>query len=109
MKGHYFFTDIVKEGVLLYDSKNHELAEPRELMPEEYKDKTAKYFDQWFESAKEFFGYFKVGFEKKQYKSAAFQLHQATERYYSALLLVLTDYKPKTHYIDAVSHRMSFG
>ncbi len=35
--------------------------------------------------------------EKRKNNIAAFQLHQATERYYSALLLVLTDYKPKTH------------
>jgi len=30
-------------------------------------------------------------------KEAAFQLHQATERFYACLLLVLTNYKPNTH------------
>ena len=43
-RGHYFFTDIIKEGILLYDSKHHDLAEPRELTPEEYKDKATKVF-----------------------------------------------------------------
>ncbi len=31
------------------------------------------------------------------HKLAAFDLHQATERYYACLLLVLTNYKPNTH------------
>lgn len=30
-KGHYFFSDIIKEGILLYDSKKFQLAEIREL------------------------------------------------------------------------------
>ena len=53
-KGHYFFTDIVKEGILLYDSKHHELAEPRELTPEEYKDKATRYFKYWFKRGNSF-------------------------------------------------------
>ena len=31
---------------------------------------------------------------------AAFQLHQATERFYTTILLVFTHYKPKEHDID---------
>ena len=32
---------------------------------------------------------------------AAFQLHQATERYYTALLLVFTDYRSKEHNLES--------
>ena len=42
--------------------------------------------------------------EKRDYKIAAFQLHQATERYYSAVELVFTGYKPKTHDLQTLSH-----
>ncbi len=103
-KGHYFFTDIVKEGILLYDSKKVELAEPRELTPEEYKDKAAKYFDHWYNSANDFFEQYEFALTKNKYKIAAFLLHQATERYYSALLLVLTDYRPKSHDIERLGN-----
>ncbi|UOB19479.1 HEPN domain-containing protein [Abyssalbus ytuae] len=34
------------------------------------------------------------------YKNAAFELHQATERYFHTTLLVFTDYKAKQHDID---------
>ena len=88
-KGHYFFADIIKEGILLYDSKRVELAKPKQLSPEEYKNRAEEYFEQWFESANEFFDNYQSNFEKNRNKNAAFQLHQAAERYYSAILLVL--------------------
>lgn len=36
-------------------------------------------------------------FQQEQYKIATFELHQATESFYYATLLVFTGYKPKTH------------
>jgi HEPN domain-containing protein len=48
------------------------------------------------------------------YKIAAFQLHQATERYYSTIQLVFAGYKPKTHDLEVLGRRakslnMAFG
>jgi uncharacterized protein len=44
---------------------------------------------------------FYQGFEfflnKQQYRKSAFMLHQATECYYAAIILVFTGYKPKGH------------
>jgi len=96
-KGQYFFSDIKKEGILLYDSGRNELAEEQEMTPEQYRKKAERYYKKWFESANEFLETHTFNISKRQNKIAAFLLHQATERYYSALLLVLTDYKPKTH------------
>ncbi|MFQ5632390.1 MAG: HEPN domain-containing protein [bacterium] len=104
-QGHYFFKDIAKEGILLYDSKRFELAEPRKLTPAEYKKQAEEYFEEWFETASEFFGYFQTGFEKGQYTSAAFQLHQAVESFYAAILLVFTLYKPKIHDIEKLGRQ----
>ena len=56
-----------------------------------------KHFAQWFESAGDFYKTYKYHLSKNMYKLAAFDLHQATERFYSCLLLVLTNYKPYTH------------
>lgn len=96
-QGQYFFTDIKREGIVLYESNSRELAEAGNLTPEEYQAIAEKHYEQWFESAGEFFEFYEIALEKKYYKKAAFELHQATERYYICLLLVLTNYKPNTH------------
>jgi len=82
-EGHYFFSDIKKEGILLYDSKNFELAKAREKATEERQRKAAKAFEFWYKSANLFFDVFRSYFDKDEYKFAAFQLHQATERLYT--------------------------
>ena len=104
-QNQYFFTDILKEGIMLFDSGNFKLSEPKDLKPEERQKKARSLFESWFESANHFFEGFDIFFQKGDsnlayYKKAAFELHQATERYYVVILLVFTDYKPKIHDIE---------
>jgi len=96
-KGQYFFTDIKREGIVLYESDKRELTEAGNLTAEEYKVIAEKHYAQWFESANEFFDTFYDDLKKERFKKSAFELHQATERFYACLLLVLTNYKPNTH------------
>ena len=42
-------------------------------------------------------GTYEFSLSKRNYKMAAFLLHQATERYYTAVYLVYTHYRPKLH------------
>ena len=58
------------------------------------------YFDHWFYTAQDFLIDFQAPFERGRYNKAAFELHQATEHFYATLLLVLIDYKPRTHHIE---------
>ncbi len=95
--GQYFFTDIVKEGVLLYDTDLVDFAEPKELTSTEEKDIAQRYFDIWFKRGIEFCIDTNNAFTRNSYNKAAFELHQATESFYYASLLVFTGYKPKTH------------
>jgi len=53
-EGQFFFTDIEKEGILLYDAGNIPLAERKPLSRGEAKSVAQQYYDQWFISAKEF-------------------------------------------------------
>jgi predicted nucleotidyltransferase/HEPN domain-containing protein len=99
-KAQYFFTDIKKEGVLLYDSEKFQLKEARELLPAERKKLAQEDFAYWFNSAEEFFGNFHFNFEKNQFSVAAFQLHQVAERLFSGILLVFTRYKPNSHDLE---------
>src|SRR5215468_5749776 len=104
-KGFYFFSDIKKEGVLIYDSGRFQLAEAKEHTAAERRAYAEKCFEDWFGSADEFFQYFEFGIGQGKYKSAAFQLHQAAERFYHCALLTLTAYKPKTHNLEDLGKR----
>jgi len=98
--GRYFFMDIVREGILLFEEQGFPFAEPQPLSPGEALRETQEYYDEWFESAGAFLkgAQYYRGIERP--KEAAFQLHQAAERFYHCLLLVRTLYSPKTHNLN---------
>lgn len=99
-EGNYFFGDIKKEGVQLFTSNRYMLDEKREMSPAEIQAKAQKDFDKWFTSANNFYSSFNHSYGQGHLKEAAFHLHQTTERYYGAIQLVFTGYKPKTHNIE---------
>jgi len=96
-KAQYFFSEIKKEGIVLYDSNKFQLKEARELLPAERKKLAQEDFDYWFLKARKLMSGFQFYFQNKDYSEAAFLLHQVTERLYSGILLVFTRYKPNTH------------
>jgi HEPN domain-containing protein len=98
--GQYFFADIVREGVVLYDTNTIQFVQAKELTSAEQKAVAQRYFDQWFKSADEFLGIAEYCKEKEQYNKAVFNLHQAAECFYNTILLVFTGYKPKTHSLE---------
>lgn len=102
VKGQYFFTDIVKEGIALYDSGKCELAAPKELTPAEQKQIAQDNFEQYFEQAKHFYDDYEFNFDKKRYKMAAFQLNQSTEACFKVTLLVCTSYIPNEHHLNVL-------
>ena len=106
-EGQYFYSDIRKEGCLLYDSGNFKLARKRKLKPEEQKRIARDYFEQWFESADEFYIDFKNAFKRGSYKNAAFHLHQTTEHSYKTVLLVFTNYAPREHLLRLLGRMVS--
>jgi uncharacterized protein len=99
-EGQYFFSDIQKEGILLYDTGNIPLAQRRELTSAEKSKMAQDDFDLWFNSSKFFLEVAGFCLQKGQLKIAAFQLHQSAERTYNAVILVFRGYKPKTHNLD---------
>lgn len=103
-EGQYFFADIKKEGLLLYDSGRYKLARKRKLKPTEQKRITQVHFDKWFTSAKDAYLGYEMFLGKRKYNWAAFNLHQATEHSYKAILLVFTGYNPNEHYLLILGH-----
>ncbi|MEJ2044681.1 MAG: HEPN domain-containing protein [Reinekea sp.] len=103
-QGHYFFKDIREEGIELFSDMPRELAQPGSLTDEESRDIAQKHYDQWFESANSFMIDFVHCMARKDFKKAAFELHQATEQLFSCVLLVCTNYLPKTHGLEKLRH-----
>lgn len=96
-EGEYFFVDIVREGIELFDKNNLQFASSRDLTREEKKLKAQRYFDTWFPQASGFVRGSEFHFSDRELKLSVFSLHQATESLFYATLLVFSDYKPKTH------------
>ncbi|NML39625.1 HEPN domain-containing protein [Chitinophaga sp. G-6-1-13] len=96
-EGQYFFSDIKREGILLYDGGNIPLAELKELSARERHDIAKEDFEHWFTTAVKFLKGVDLYFKENDLNMAAFMLHQAAERTYSAAILVLTGYRPRTH------------
>jgi predicted nucleotidyltransferase/HEPN domain-containing protein len=104
-KGFYFFSDVKREGIMLYDSQRFRLADAKQLSVEERRQYAQECFSHWFGSAGDFYDQFEFAMQKERPAIAAFLLHQATERYFHAVLLVFTAYKPKTHNLEILAKR----
>lgn len=101
-KGRYFYTDLKKEGVMLYDSGKYKLARRRKLDFAEIHEMAQEYFQEKFESANEFLESVTYFEKKAQYKKGSFMLHQATENYFRTIMLVFTLYGHKEHDLEAL-------
>ena len=96
-QGQYFFTDIRREGIILYELDSEPLAESRPLTPQAAYDAAYEHFEDRLQHAKTFTEIFHFCLQKKNHKLAAFNLHQAVENAYATVLLVLTNYGPPSH------------
>lgn len=95
--GRYFFMDVAKDGIALYQADESELHKPKPKTPEEALAMAQEYFDEWIPSGAEFLEGFKFYMGRRSWKKAAFLLHQATENLYHCVLLVCTFYTPHVH------------
>lgn len=96
-RGLPFFADIVRDGIVLYETPGLPLVKPKPLDPEVAKAERRRHFDHWFPSAAYRFELAKEAMGRGYDKEAAFDLHQAVERLYHCILQVLTLHSPKSH------------
>ena len=97
-RGRYFFADIVREGVLLYDTPGAKLHKPADLKARVALEEAERHYEKWMASAASFArgARFYMG-EGADPNLAAFSLHQASEHLYHCVLLVVTLYSGKAH------------
>lgn len=103
--GRYFFTDILRDGITLFEEDGFPFREPQRLSAGDAFSQTATYFAKWFNSAAGFLDTAKYVRSQGRSNEAAFQLHQAAERFYHGLILTLTLYSSKTHRLNLLRDR----
>lgn len=102
-RGEYFWTDILRDGIILYDVPGHSFAVPKPMTELEAFEVAQRYFvgkfgdiDLWLENAATMMA---EPENQRRRKNAAFNLHQAVETAYACILLVSTLYFPRSHNI----------
>lgn len=99
-RGRYFFTDIVRDGVVLYEGDDAPFTRPEPLTPAAARAEAQDYLKFWWTTAARFLETGQGHAARGWNSEAAFELHQATERLYVCVLLVLTLYSPKSHKLN---------
>lgn len=98
-RGEYFWVDIARDGILLYELPCHPLATPAPLTAADACQMANAYFEEWLAKVDDAIEIAEFCIEKRKLKDAAFTLHQSTERAYICFLLVRTLYFPRSHNI----------
>jgi len=98
-RGEYFWVDIARDGIVLYELPCHPLATPMPLTPVDAYQMANAYFEEWLKKVDSGIKLSKFAIQEGEYKDAAFLLHQTTERAYICFLLVRTLYFPRSHNI----------
>lgn len=102
-RGEYFWVDIIRDGILLYELPNHALATPKPLTPADAYEMATKYFDKQIMSANNWLKLAQLAGQQEADEDwrnkIAFNLHQAVETIYACFLLTTTLYFPRSHNI----------
>jgi predicted nucleotidyltransferase len=96
-RGRPFFSDILRDGIALYEALDHPFERPKLLSAGDVKQEAQGFLDEWLPSAANFYILATQAQSAHMLREAAFLLHQATECLYHCTLLVLTLYSPKSH------------
>ncbi|MEV4933249.1 HEPN domain-containing protein [Sphingobium sp. LSP13-1-1.1] len=98
-RGEYFWTDIARDGIVLYELPGSALAMPNPLTAADGYEMASAYFQDWLAKVDSGIKLAAFATQEGEQKDAAFLLHQTTERAYICFLLVRTLYFPRSHNI----------
>ncbi|KPH66091.1 HEPN domain-containing protein [Novosphingobium sp. ST904] len=103
-RGEYFWVDIARDGIALYELPGSTFVTPKPLTPADGYEMAAQYFaaqsksvQQWIDLAE--FSLQMTRSDADWARKTAFNLHQAVETCYICFLLVRTLYFPRSHNI----------
>ena len=96
-RGEYFWVDIARDGIALYELPGASLAMPMPLTPVDAYRMASTYFQDWLAKTDSGIKLASFALREGEEKDAAFLLHQAAERAYICYLLVRSQYVPRSH------------
>src|SRR5690606_17953940 len=90
--GQYFFRDIIKEGIVLFDNGKHNFSESKPLTREQEKEIAIRGFENWIKVGSSFLKGTKVLLNNAlengaDYRQVIFNLNQTAEKFYGGILL----------------------
>lgn len=109
---HYFFTEIIKDGIVFYDDGKFTLSKAEKPTYRELKLFSKEESAECFHMGECFLKDGRNAKEREEYKYGSFLLHQACERFFKAYLLTHSLIRPKHHLLqvlDAMAKNRSRG
>jgi predicted nucleotidyltransferase/HEPN domain-containing protein len=101
-RGEYFWVDIARDGIAIYELPGVALATPKPLTAADAYEMSSRYFSsrkmdigRWLGAVE--YHLAQSASDEGSRKFAAFNLHQAAETAYACFLLVRTQYVPRSH------------
>lgn len=104
-EGRYFFTDILRDGITLFDAGDAPFVQPQPLSAGDAYSQTISYFRKWSGDATGLLDTARLVRPSGRRNEVAFHLHQSAEKFYHAVILVLTLYSSKTHRLNLLRER----
>ncbi len=101
----YFYTDIKREGIELYNSGRYDFAAFKELTASRRREIAEEDFKTWIGSAKRFLDLSNSANEKGYFHEASFMLQQTVEMGYTAIEMMFSHYNPHEHNLQILRDR----
>ena len=105
--GSFFFRDIKHQGIVIHHAEDFRLARCRSLNPLKRQSAARCAFRWWSRSACDSLKAFELFMDRRRYRRAAFELHQAAEFLYTGVLMVFTGHQFRSHNLRLLERRVS--
>ena len=105
--GSFFFRDIKHQGIVIHHAEDFRLARCRSLNPLKRQSAARCAFRWWSQSACDSLKAFELFMDRRRYRRAAFELHQAAEFLYTGVLMVFTGHQFRSHNLRQLERKVS--
>ena len=105
--GSSFFSDIKRHGIVLHRAEDFQLARCRSIDPLQRQIAARRALRWWCRSASDSLFAFELFVDRRRYRRAAFELHQAAEFLYTGIVTVFTGHQSRSHNLRRLDRRVS--
>ncbi len=105
--GSAFYSDIKREGIVLHRAEDFRLARCRSIDPIQRQIAARRALRWWSRSASDSLFAFELFVDRRRYRRAAFELHQAAEFLYTGIVTVFTGHQSRSHNLRRLERRVA--